>query len=66
MGTNTFVEGTINALKYIDIIDKNVWSVVVGHFPDNDYVFPDNNALVLKTYIIPTTWNVELMTYGTK
>ncbi|CAG2252559.1 unnamed protein product [Mytilus edulis] len=37
--TITIVEGNINALKYIDIIDNNLWPVVVRHFPDDNYVF---------------------------
>ncbi|CAG2206254.1 unnamed protein product [Mytilus edulis] len=46
VGTITVVEGNINALKYIDIIDNNLWPVVVRHFPDNNYVFQDDNAPV--------------------
>ncbi|CAG2190337.1 unnamed protein product [Mytilus edulis] len=46
VGTITVVEGNINALKYIEIIDNNLWPVVVRHFPDDNYVFQDDNAPV--------------------
>ena len=32
VGTLTAVEGNINSAKYIDILDKNLWSVVVWYF----------------------------------
>ncbi|CAC5415747.1 unnamed protein product [Mytilus coruscus] len=46
VGTITVVDGNINAIKYIDIIYNNLWPVVVRHFPDNNYVFQDDNAPV--------------------
>jgi len=39
-----FVEGSINALKYIDILEDNLWSVVARHFPQNNSIFQDDNA----------------------
>ena len=32
VGTLTAVEGKINSAKYIDILDKNLWPVVVWYF----------------------------------
>jgi len=38
------VKGNINAQKYIEILDNNIWPLAVRHFPVNDYVFQDDNA----------------------
>ena len=55
VGTLTGVEGNINAAKYIEILEDNLWPVIAQHFPHNNYVFQDDNAPVhragaLKTY----------------
>ena len=36
VGILGFVEGNINALKYIDILEDNLWPVVARHFPQNN------------------------------
>ena len=36
VGTLTHVEGNINAMKYITIVDSNLWPVIVRHFPDEN------------------------------
>lgn len=41
-GTLCFVEGKINAEKYINIIDTTLWPVIARHFPQNDNVFQDD------------------------
>lgn len=46
VGTLTDVEGNINSQKYIDILEDNLWPVIARHFPDNNYVFQDDNAPV--------------------
>ena len=48
VGTLTGVEGNINAAKYIDILEDNLWPVIAQHFPHNNYVFQDDNAPVLR------------------
>jgi len=48
VGTLAFADGNINAEKYIDILEDNLWSVVAHHFPRNNYIFQDDNALVHK------------------
>ena len=40
------VEGNINADKYIRSLEDNIWPVIVRHFPENDYLFQDDNAPV--------------------
>ena len=47
----TVVEGNINAKIYIEAIDNFVWPVIARHFPDDNYVFPDN-ALVHKERVV--------------
>jgi len=34
--TLTFVDGNINAQKYIEVIDNFVWPVIARHFPDDN------------------------------
>lgn len=46
IGTYTGVDGNINSKRYIDILDENLWPVLAWHFPNNDYLFQENNALV--------------------
>lgn len=46
VGTLTGVEGNINAAKYIDIVDNNLWPVIAAHFTDKPYVYMDDNAPV--------------------
>ena len=38
IGTLCFVEGNINAEKYINIIDTNLWPVIARHFPQDNCV----------------------------
>ena len=38
------LDGSINRHKYIDILENNLWSVIVRHFPDEHYMFQDDNA----------------------
>ena len=40
------MNGTINAEKYISILDDQLWPVIARHFPDNSYTFQDDNAPV--------------------
>ena len=46
VGTLTVVDGNINANKYIEIVDSELWPVVARHFPRNNYIFQDDNAPV--------------------
>ena len=54
IGTLCHVEGTINAQKYIDIIDNNLWPVIARHFGNNEYTFMDDNAPVHRANIVKT------------
>ena len=46
VGTLAKVDGNINAEKYIGILEDNIWPVIVRHFPNNNYIFQDDNAPV--------------------
>jgi transposase len=46
VGTLCRVQGNINSEKYIDILDTNLWPVIVRHFPNGSYLFQDDNAPV--------------------
>lgn len=46
VGTMTPVEGNINAAKYQDILEENLWPVLARHFPQKGYFFQDDNAPV--------------------
>ena len=48
----TVVDGNINAQKYIEVIDNFVWLVIVRHFPDDNYVFQDDNAHVHRARVV--------------
>lgn len=68
MGTLTDVQGNINAQKYLEIIDNNIWPVIVRHFPYDEYVFMDNNAPVHRAKIVKdytTENNVNTRVAGT-
>lgn len=52
VGTLTVVNGNINANKYIDILEEQLWPVVVKIFPTNDYIFQDDNAPVHRARIV--------------
>ena len=52
VGTLTAVEGNINSAKYIDILDKNLWPVVVWYFEGKEYFFVDDNAPVHRAHPI--------------
>ena len=44
VGTLTAVNGNINAVKYQEIIDENLWPVLARHFPNGNYELQDDNA----------------------
>ena len=46
VGTLDFLGGSINALKYIDILDDNLWPVVARRFTQNNCIFQDDNASI--------------------
>lgn len=48
MGTLTIVNGNINASKFIDIIENNVWPIIARHFTNNEYIYQDDNALSIE------------------
>ena len=56
VGTLTHVDGNINALKYINIIDNNLWPVIARHFPDGNYTFMDDNAPVHRAHVVDEYW----------
>ena len=45
-GTVTAVNGNINAIKYQNILEDNLWPVIAQHFPQGGYIFQDDNAPV--------------------
>jgi hypothetical protein len=46
VGTLTTVNGNINTAKYIKILEDNIWPVIVRHYPEENYIFQDDNAPV--------------------
>ena len=44
-------EANINAVKYIEIQNNQLWSVI-AHFPNDSYIFQDDNALVHQAHIM--------------
>ena len=37
---------------YFDLLERNLWLVIVKHFPDKDYLFQDNRASIHTAHII--------------
>lgn len=52
VGTITLVNGNINAERYIQIVDTNLWPVVARHFPENNFIYQDDNAPVHRARIV--------------
>ena len=40
--TLTSVKGNINSEKYIEVLENNLWPVIVRHFPSGNNVFQDD------------------------
>jgi hypothetical protein len=53
-GTLTKVDGTINAAKYVEILNSCLWPGIVGHFTDDNYCFQDDNAPVHRARVTKT------------
>lgn len=51
VGTLSRVNGTINSDKYIEILENNLWPVIARHFPDDNYIFMDDNAPVHRSRV---------------
>ena len=58
VGTLTAVEGSINSVKYIDILENKPWPVIVWYFEDKEYLFMDGNAPVHRKL---TLWKITKM-----
>lgn len=57
-GTLYKVCGNINVVKYIEILDNQICSVIGRHFPNDSYVFRDDNVPVDR----PVQWGDINMT----
>lgn len=51
VGTLCRVNGTINSEKYIQILDEHLWPVIARHFPNDRYLFMDDNAPVHRSRV---------------
>jgi len=51
-GTLCNIEANINAVKYIEIQNNQLWSVMARHFPNHSYIFQDDNAPVHQARIM--------------
>lgn len=54
IGTLTHVDGNIDSRKYINILDEHLWPVLAQHFPNDDYIFMDDNAPVHRAHNVKT------------
>ena len=52
LGTLCKVDRNRNTVKYIEIIDNQLWSVIALHFPNYLYVFQDDVAPVHRARIV--------------
>lgn len=44
MGTLAFIDGNMNSVKYIDILETYLWPVVIKHFGVIRWIFQEDNA----------------------
>jgi hypothetical protein len=58
VGTFTEVDGNIDSQKYINILDTHLWPVIARHFPNNNYLFQDDNAPVHSS-LATRQWKTE-------
>ena len=52
VGTLTHIEGNINAQKYINFIDNNLWPLIIRHSITENYIFMDDNAPVHRARVV--------------
>ena len=52
VGTLYMTEENINAVHYLNILDENLWPVMLKEFPAGDGVFQQDNASVHTAHII--------------
>lgn len=52
LGTLTSVNGHLNAKKYLEIVDSNLYPVITRHFPNKYYVYQNDSALVHLAHIM--------------
>ena len=69
VGTLCQVNGNINAEKYISVLDSQLWPVIAHHFPDDSYVFQDDNdpvhrARIVERYICISMITTFMVWYG--
>jgi hypothetical protein len=51
-GVGTLTTVNVNAAKYIEILKDNLWPVIVRHYPEENYIFQDDNAPVHRARIV--------------
>jgi len=52
IGILAAVQGNINSVKYIDILEKNLLPTIVWYFEDDNYIFMDDNATVHRSHLL--------------
>ena len=46
------LEGRINAEKYLEVLDECLWPTVQQYFPDQGYIFQEDNAPIHKANMV--------------
>ena len=54
IGTLSFVDGNIDAEKYLDTLEENLWPIIARHFPTGGEIFQDDGTPVPTTNIVKT------------
>lgn len=44
VGKLVFVDGNMNSDQYTEVLDDNLWDVVMKHFANKPYLFQDDNT----------------------
>jgi hypothetical protein len=58
VGTLMTMNGKINTAKYIEILEDNLWPVIVRHYPEENYIFED--GMVCQMSMISHSMSVTL------
>ena len=52
VGTIIVVDGHMNDQKYIETLEDYLWPVIVCHFPNEDYIYQDDNAPIHRACVV--------------
>ena len=52
IGLISVLNGNMNAQNYLDVLENNLWPIFARHFPNQPYIFQDDNAPIHRAHIV--------------